>query len=164
MHNAGARNLLVVNVPNVGVIPEFTQDNPSKAGAATQLSQAYDAALANGLMGLTKPIGTTLTLFDLYAFNSAIIANAGAYGITNTTDRCFTNTPLTPIATAACGVNGANIDQYFYWDSIHPTGKVQALAGNALVAALGVPEPSVSLLLCIGALAFAIRSRRRAGT
>ena len=159
--NAGARNLLVVNVPNVGVIPEFTQDNVSVAAAATALSQAYDTALASGLTGLTMPSGTKLNLFDLYAFNAAIIANAGAYGITNTTDRCFTNTPLSPAATPACGVNGANIDQYFYWDSIHPTGKVQALAGNAIAAALGVPEPSTTLLLGVGVLALVYRTRRQ---
>ena len=32
---AGARHLLVVNVPNVGVIPEFAQDTPTDAAAAT---------------------------------------------------------------------------------------------------------------------------------
>ncbi len=159
--NAGARNLLIVNVPNVGVIPEFTQDNISVAAAATSLSQAYDTALANGLMGLTMPSGTKLNLFDLYAFNSNIIANAGSYGIMNTSDRCFTNTPLSPAATAGCGVNGANIGQYFYWDAIHPTGKVQALAGNALAAALGVPEPSTTLLLGVGVMALVYRTRRR---
>ena len=157
----GARNILVVNVPNVGVIPEFTQDNPSAAAAATTYSQQFDLALASGLAGLTRPTGTKLNLFDLYAFNTNVAANAGAYGITDTTDRCFTNTPLTPMATPACGINGANIDQYFYWDAIHPTGKVQALAGNALAAVLGVPEPSTTVLLGAGVLAFAWRQRRR---
>lgn len=159
--NEGARNFLVVNVPNVGVIPEFTQDNPTKAAAATTYSQQFDTLLASGLAGLTRPTGTTVNLFDLYAFNTTIVANAGAYGITDTTDRCFTNTPLSPAATAACGVNGANIDQYYYWDSIHPTGKVQALAGNAMAAALGVPEPSTTVLLGIGVVALAFRGRMR---
>lgn len=159
--NEGARNFMVVNVPNVGVIPEFTQDNATKAAAATTYSQQFDSLLTTGLAGLTKPVGTTVNLFDLYAFNTSIIANAGAYGITNTTDRCFTNTPLSPAATAACGVGGANIDQYFYWDSIHPTGKVQALAGNAIAAALGVPEPSTTVLLGIGVVALAYRGRKR---
>ncbi len=159
--NEGARNFLVVNVPNVGVIPEFTQDNPTKAAAATTYSQQFDSLLATGLTGLTRPTGTTVNLFDLYAFNTNIVANAAAYGITDTTDRCFTNTPLSPAATAACGVNGANIDQYYYWDSIHPTGKVQALAGNAMAAALGVPEPSTTVLLGIGVVALAFRGRMR---
>ena len=159
--NAGARNIVVVNVPNVGVIPEFTQDNATKAAAATTLSQSYDALLSAGVASLTRPSGTKVNLFDLYAFNSNILANAGAYGITNTSDRCFTNTPLTPQATAACGVNGANIGSYFYWDSIHPTGKVQALAGAAIAAALGVPEPSTVALLAVGVFGLVYRTRRR---
>ena len=157
--NQGARNIMVVNVPNVGVIPEFAQDHPTMAAAATSLSQQYDLALSNGLGGLSRPTGTAVNLFDLYTFNTNIIANAAAYGITDTTDRCYTNTPLTPQATAACGVNGANIGQFFYWDAIHPTGKVQALAGNALSAALGVPEPSTALLLGAGVLLLVYRRR-----
>lgn len=160
--NEGARNFMVVNVPNVGVIPEFTQDNPTKAAAATTLSQQFDTMLSAGLTGLTQPAGTKVNLFDLYTFNTNIVTNASAYGITNTTDRCFTSTPLSPAATAACGVNGANIASYFYWDAIHPTGKVQALAGNAIAAALGVPEPSTTVLLGIGVVALAYRSRKRA--
>ena len=159
--NEGARSVLVVNVPNVGVIPEFAQDHPTQAAAATSLSQQFDASLASGLSGLTRPTGTIVNLFDLYAFNSAVITNAASYGITDTVDRCFTNTPLTPLATSACGVNGANIGTYFYWDAIHPTGKVQALAGNALAAALGVPEPSTTLLLGAGVIALVYRGRRR---
>ncbi len=157
----GARNILVVNVPNVGVIPEFAQDNMALAAAATTLSQQYDTALAAGLAGLLLPGGTKLNLFDLYSFNASILATAGKYGITNTTDRCFTNTPLTPIATAACGVNGKNIDQYFYWDAIHPSGKVQMLAGYAIAAALGVPEPSTWVLIVIGTAGLALFARRR---
>ncbi len=159
--NEGARNIMVVNVPNVGVIPEFTQDHPTMATAATTFSQSYDALLSGGLTSLARPSGTTVNLFDLYTFNTNIVANAASYGITDTTDRCFTTTPLSPAATAACGVNGANIGSYFYWDSIHPTGKVQALAGNAIAAALGVPEPSTVALLAGGVFALAWRTRRR---
>ena len=157
----GARNIMVVNVPNVGVIPEFAQDNISVAAAATSFSQQYDALLASGLMSLLMPSGTKLNLFDLYAFNTNLIASAAAYGFTDTTDRCFTNTPLTPLATPECGVNGKSIDQYFYWDAIHPTGRVQALAGNAIAAVLGVPEPSSPVLLGAGLLALAYFARRR---
>ena len=157
----GARNVLVVNVPNVGVIPEFAQDNPTLAAAATAYSQLFDQGLASGLSALTVPTGAKVNLFDLYAFNTSVLRNASSYGITDTTDRCFTATPYSAATIPACGVNGANIDQFFYWDAIHPTGKVQALAGNALAAALGVPEPSTTVLLGVGVLALVYRTRRR---
>ena len=102
---------MIVNVPNVGIIPEFAQDNPTLAAAATDFSQLYNSDLAAGLAALdpTLAAGTSLHGFDLYDFNANVLANAGFYGFTNTTDRCFTNTPLSA-ATAPqspCGVDGA---------------------------------------------------------
>jgi phospholipase/lecithinase/hemolysin len=43
----GAKNFLIVNVPNVGLIPEFTQENPTLAATATTLSQDYNSLLAS---------------------------------------------------------------------------------------------------------------------
>ncbi len=146
----GAKNLFIVNVPNVGVIPEFTQDNPTLAATATTFSQMYDAMLASGIAALGLPAGIKLTQFDLYSFNANIAANAASFGITNTTDRCYTNTPLSAATSVQCGPNAVNIDQFAYWDAIHPTETVQALWGAGFAAALGVPEPSSVALLGVG--------------
>jgi phospholipase/lecithinase/hemolysin len=162
-----ARNFLIVNVPNVGIIPEFAQDNPALAAAATSYSKTYDAELAAGLSALdpTLPAGTSLDEFDLYGFNTELLANAAAYGFTNTTDRCFTDTPLSAATTAECGPDGANIASFVYWDSIHPTARVQALWARAMGDELGVnvavPEGSTWLMMLFGfaGLGFAAYSR-----
>jgi phospholipase/lecithinase/hemolysin len=157
----GARNFFVVNVPNVGVIPEFAQDNPTLAGAATSLSQQYDLLLSSGLAGLALPSGVNLTQFDLFGFNANILANAAAFGLTNTQDRCYTNTPLSAATSVQCGLNAVNINQFAYWDSIHPTETVQALWATGFEAALGVPEPSSMALLGIGVLGLVGFKRRK---
>jgi outer membrane lipase/esterase len=158
----GAKNIFVVNVPNVGLIPEFAQDAPALAGAATSFSELYDASLAAALMGLPTS-GADVSLFDLFTFNDDILANAAALGFTDTTDRCFTNTPLAATTSPQCGPNAQNINQFLYWDSIHPTAPVQALWGNAFASALGVPlpEPSDIALLAIGVAGLVIARRRR---
>ena len=150
----GAKNFLVVNVPNVGNIPEFRQDNPTIAGNATTYSQQYNAQLATGIAGLTLPAGTNLTQFDLYTYDNAIQANGAYYGLTNLTDRCFTNVPLSAAATPQCGPNGANVNTFAYWDAIHPTQPVQAAWAGGFEQALGVPvpEPSTVAILVMALL------------
>ena len=164
----GARNLLVVNVPNVGIIPEFAQDNPAEAAAATNYSMLYDTDLATSLNSLNNPAGTRVTQFDLYSYNAQIVANAAQLGFTNTTDRCYTATPLFTGTTSQCGPGAVNIDQFFYWDSIHPTGRVQALDALGFEAALAgeanpspVPEPASLAALLTGVLALGAMVRHR---
>lgn len=167
---AGARNLLVINVSDVGLIPEFTQDHPTLDASAHTLSAAYNTQLKVGLLSLVLPTGTALFQFDLASFNDAVLANAAALGFTNTTDRCYVATPLSATTNAACGTNAENIGQFIYWDSIHPTGRVQALWAEGALATLAgdpnpspVPEPATLLLLAAGLGAMATSRGNRNG-
>ena len=96
----------------------------------------------------TLGAGSTLRRFDLYDFAGNILANAASYGLTNTTDRCFTDTPLSASTSSACGPDAENIGGFVYWDDIHPTEKVQALWAAGFTSA--VPEPSTWAMLLVG--------------
>ena len=49
-----AKHFLVVNVPNVGIIPEFAQDNPTLAASATVFSQLYNRNSPTGSRRSTR--------------------------------------------------------------------------------------------------------------
>ena len=165
---AGARNILVVNVPDVGAIPEFTLGYPSQDAAATAYSVSYNSQLAAGLAGIIagNP-ADDIKLFDIYDFNNQLIAGSASLGITNTTTPCYTSD--VPLAiNPACGPidpatqQATNIGAFQYWDSIHPTAKFHQAFGDALYD-FEVPEPASAAVLGIGLAALGWVRRRRAG-
>ena len=149
----GARDFLVVNVPNIGATPDFLAAGAPASAAATALSQLYDSELSSALAALTVPAGADITQFNLYALDQSILANPAAYGFTDTIDPCYLNAPGSAVTSTACGANAQNISSFAYWNGFHPTAPVQAIWGRAFASALGisaVPEPSSWLLLILG--------------
>ena len=155
----GAKHFLVVNVPNIGLIPEFAEEDPSQAAAATSLSKLYNTDLATGLAALdpTLGAGATLSEFNLFAFNEGILADAGALGFTNLTDPCYSNTPFSAGSNTGCGPG--NIDSFVYWDDVHPTARVHALWAEGFRTA--IPEPSTWAMLLIGFAGLGFAGHRR---
>ncbi len=154
----GADNFLVVNVPNVGLIPLMTEDYPADAAAATADSQFYDSELNMQLAGLGLP-ATELHEFDLYDFNTNILDNAAAYGFTDTTHPCFNDAPTGADSDWGCSI--ATVDNFIYWNNVHPSGAVQALWAQGMLAA--IPEPSTWAMLLLGfaSMGFAGYARSR---
>jgi outer membrane lipase/esterase len=127
----GAQRIVVWDTPNVGKTPAALAGGPSFSGLATNISSAFNAALFARMS--TEP--ASVSVFDVFGITNTIIANPGAYGLTNVTD--------------ACGaVLGCNPSQSLFWDGIHPTSAGHALIASAMLAA--VPEPASMLMLAVG--------------
>jgi phospholipase/lecithinase/hemolysin len=135
---SGARSFLVINSPNLANIPETqliaaSTNEPRLIKRSRLLSQIYRVALHKALQDLKHDRHLHIVEFDLFRFFNKVAKQADRYGITNTTDACFSSETFT--FHPDCDF-GQNFDQFFYFDEIHPTARVHAILGEALYAAL----------------------------
>lgn len=138
---AGAGNIVVWNVPNVGLSPAALAAGPQAAGAASFISGAFNSALSTALAGSGAQI------FDLYGLVGSYVANPAAFGFTNVTQ--------------ACGFagNGCDASTALFWDGIHPTAYAQGLVSGAMLSA--VPEAGTVWMFMAGLLAVGVMLKRR---
>jgi phospholipase/lecithinase/hemolysin len=146
LYGAGARTILMPDLPNMGATP-FGLGSGNPAGL-TAFSAGFNSALALTADGLEGALpGLNLIEFSTFALLDRVIADPGAFGFANVEDPCFNGFSV-------C----ANPDDYLFWDSVHPTARGHALLGASFAAA--VPEPG-SLQLIAGALLIIGGLRRR---
>ncbi len=133
----GMMEIIVPGMPDLSLTPDYYGDLGAQA-----LSIYFNQLLVAGL-----PQGAQY--FNTFAFMHQVVADPGAYGLTDVVDPCFD------------GVNVcSNPDQYLFWDGFHPTTAADAILANAVQAA-ALPEPSTLLLLGSGAIGLGGLLRRR---
>lgn len=138
---AGASAIAVVNVPDIGLIPETRAPrNRRAAQRATALTIAFNRNLRARVRRIEGGLGLDLDYFNLFRRFRFIINHSIALGFTNYTGACFSSVTFTFYPRCAAG---ANLDRFVFFDEIHPTARTHALVGRALFAAVPkfVPVP-----------------------
>ncbi|MCW8936221.1 MAG: SGNH/GDSL hydrolase family protein [Gammaproteobacteria bacterium] len=130
----GAKSFLVVNAPNIGIIPETqiiaaATESPELIGRGRMLSNKYRKALHKAVENLQEHNDIEITEFDLFRFFNRLVKNADKYGFTNTTDACFSSVTFT--FHPDCNF-GLNFDQFIFFDEIHPTARVHSIVGDSM--------------------------------
>lgn len=122
LHAAGARYIVVFNLPDIGKTPFGVASGQSaQIDAITGL---YNSTLIGGLDALGAPT----IRFNVAALLDEVIANPSAFGIANaTTPACGTTGSL--ICTSANFVAPNAASTFLFADGVHPT-----TAGHALIA------------------------------
>jgi phospholipase/lecithinase/hemolysin len=159
----GAKNFLVVTVPDLGETPGAIASGPAAMAGASALSLDFDSLLVNGsapipsLGAIAAADSLNLQVLDSYSLIDGIVGDPSEFGFTDTTQPC-----LTGAVNYAGGTPCANPNQYLFWDDIHPTAAGHTIIADAALATI-VPEPATLTLLGAGALAvFVIRRRSQA--
>jgi len=120
------------------------------------LSIAFNTNLAAQLALLDAAIAAEITLFDTDALFQQVLADPGAYGLTNSTEPCVV------IASGSPPTVCANPDEYLFWDGEHPTARMHEILAQGFRRAL-IAEPGTLVLLGLGLLVIGLVHRRRRG-
>jgi len=139
---AGAEDLLVWNVPNLGLTPSVWELGPIPSGFASNVAMAFNNALTNQISGISG-----VTLFDAFSFSTAALTS-------NTS-------PFAAQGSVACGaLQGNSCNNYFFWDGLHPTTAAHSSIAQAIYSDLGSPTPVPGPLPILGAAAAFSYSRK----
>jgi len=128
---AGAREFLVLNLADPALTPYVRSLGPLAQGASTQLTAAYNGALAQVLASLGALPQIHIRQFDLNAFLHTVVSSPGRYGLRDVEDSCLT---FGVVTNAVC----ADPDRYLFWDGIHPTRAGHFIISFALLKASGL--------------------------
>lgn len=108
---AGAKTILVSNLPNLGATPNFNT-NPNSANAGFLATVTYNSTLNAGVQQLAalNP-NVNLIQMDWFSALNVILANPAAYGFTDVTHQCLGNP----------NCNQITAQGFLFWDGVHPT-------------------------------------------
>ncbi|AUB42684.1 Phospholipase/lecithinase/hemolysin [Nostoc flagelliforme CCNUN1] len=161
----GARDIMVVNLPNLEKFP-ITGKNSQISSLFSTFTSAHNSSLTTNLNFLNQQLSPDINIIplDVNSLFSRVIADPAEFGLTNVIDSCVGNLSVTPINISTQPVT-CTPDQFLFWDQIHPTTKIHKLIGELAFSTLksvSAPESSSVLgLLLLGAVSKVSRLRSK---
>ena len=150
LYAEGARNFLVMNMPNLGLTPEAIGGGAAQVAGATFLSASYNNGFNSVINGLRLGLaGEDIRTLDTFSLLNTVVANPGAYGFDNVNTNCVASGP-------AC-----TPDSWLFWDGIHPTAAGHEMIARAAYNVAAVPEPESYAMMLTGLGLLGLAARRR---
>ena len=172
--NAGAQNILVSNLPDLGLQPFADSLNalsPQSSGLLTALSNQHNQLLDQKLAAFAAGSDADIISFDLGGIFDTVVATPAEFGFTNVDDACLTSFRIDGTFDGVCD----NPETFLFWDDVHPTETGHGIIAQAALKALNannsvdrpdiasVPEPGgiLGLIATGGTLLLYSRTQRR---
>jgi outer membrane lipase/esterase len=122
LYGAGARKFLVLNVPNLGVLPSIQiLDSifPGAAAFAGILAETFNTNLDSVIASLAALPGVEIARLNVHQKVNDLIANPAKFGLKEVSAPCITP----DVRPFTC----KRPDRFLFWDGIHPTKAVHAI-------------------------------------
>lgn len=138
LHDNGANYIVVPNIPDVGLTPNFVGTPLATFG--TGLVNQYNEALYSGV----KNTGANVIPLDTFSLVQQVAANPTAYGFSNVTDKACKDSSSVECGRVDLDKPGAE-NSYFFADGVHPTGRAHRMIADYANAVVTAPS-QVSVL------------------
>ena len=126
---AGADDVVVINLPDLGLVPSVTSlGDPTAVAAANAISVAFNDALAVTLLQLESAFQVDLVEIDSFQILGDVVSDPSSFGFTNAVD-------------AALDQNTGAVDPseatFLFWDGVHPTTRAHRVIAGLVLEELG---------------------------
>ncbi len=134
---AGARYILVPNLPDMGITPNAIAAGPAAQASLTALAAGYNQAL----YGALGQAGYRVIPLDTFTLLREIAASPATYGLAN-----VTGTACQPPGSSSLACNPASLaspdagSTYLFADGVHPSGAAHAMLGQYALSVLEGPR------------------------
>jgi thermolabile hemolysin len=135
--SAGARNILILKLPDVSRAPVFTIKTNGAAVAAEVLD--LNNQLTTMVNNFQAQYGSSLKirLFDTYALFNDVLTNPAKYNVTNTSASCLninTDSSLNYLESQSPRSICTNPDTFVFWDTLHPTTHTHKVLASSVTS------------------------------
>lgn len=157
---AGAKNIAVFNLPDLGQLPSAIATNTSEQ--LTQLTNLHNAGLEQALNGFDANPDVNIIPIDVNSLFNRVVANPQEFGFSQDPASSCVIGLIENIVDNCINPNGSffseaiDPNEFIFFDTFHPSSKGHRLVADATLSAIKhetVPEPSTVLsTLAIGAV------------
>jgi outer membrane lipase/esterase len=141
LNAAGARYIILQNLPDMGKTPDAIAAGPQAQQLFTGLSQQVFNATLNSAIAAA---GVQVIPFNTAAFLNEVIADPGLFGFVNATNRVCTTTSSLQ-CTPSTLVPGGNPLTWVFADGVHPTTGADLIETQAIISMITGPQQMAAL-------------------
>lgn len=147
--NYGAKNLVIINLPDISNTPRFEGEQPAHLESKTY-SQTFNQLYSEKISEIkAEHSDVNFFIIDIETILNEILENYESYGFEHLYD------------TLSNAGEGADASKYIFFDDIHPTTHTHEIIAQAIASQIVVPEPATyAIYIGLLALGVAIFSRR----
>ena len=150
---AGIRDVVILNLPDLGSLPAYNLFDPVSVTAAMAGSDAFNAELDTKIDQL-RTLGLNVTEIDIYGLFDSLLEDPSQFGVEDATNPCFI--PGVSLCTPEQAMSLA------FFDPVHPNATIHAAVQQQVRAAISpIPLPLPVVFLGTGLVALFGISRCR---